>query len=175
MHANRVQFNFPDHTKIIISADGTWCDFYHLPMEAARDFAQNGTLSPSALDDRRHLSHPLQTLLNFMSKPSKTSKSTARKRPEINPMEAGLPEANFFREKIQFIRLVVKEWVTNGGLGLSDMSSEGRLRWKGSRELVNVKVPYKHVWVTVGCQKGDERRVMWYNPRKPDEIISDMP
>lgn len=106
-----------------------------------------------------------------MSKPSKTA---TRQRLEIDPMEAGVPEANAFREKIQFIRLVVKEWVTNGGLGISDMSSEGRLRWKGSRESINVKVPYKHVWVTVGCKNGDERKVMWYNPRKPDEVNPDV-
>jgi hypothetical protein len=54
------------------------------------------------------------------------------------------------------------------------MTPEGRLRWNGSRELVNVKVPYKHVWATVGGKKGDERRVVWFNPRKPNEIVPDM-
>jgi len=168
------QFNFPDHTKIIISADGTWCDFYHLPLEAARDFAAKGTLPSSALDDRQHLSYPLQTLLNFMSKPSRSAKSTTRKRPEINPMLQGIPQANDFRKKVEFIRSVVKEWVTNGGLGISDMTPAGRLRWNGNRELVNVKVPYKHVWVTVGGKNGDERKVVWFNPRKPDELVPDM-
>ena len=37
MATNTRQFNFPDHTKLILSADGSWCDFYHLPLEAARD------------------------------------------------------------------------------------------------------------------------------------------
>jgi hypothetical protein len=109
-----------------------------------------------------------------MSKPSRSAKSTTRKRPEINPMLQGIPQANDFRKKVEFIRLVVKEWVTNGGLGISDMKPAGRLRWNGNRELVNVKVPYKHVWVTVGGKNGDERKVVWFNPRKPDEIVPDM-
>ncbi|RQM06896.1 hypothetical protein DH86_00000018, partial [Scytalidium sp. 3C] len=70
------QFNFPDHTKIVLSADGTWCDFYHLPLEAARDLALKGTISSSALDERQQLSYPLQTLLNFMAKPSRSARST---------------------------------------------------------------------------------------------------
>ena len=165
-----LQFNFPDHTKIVLSADGTWCDFYHLPLEAARDLSQNGTLPATALDDRQRLSYPLQTLLNFMAKPSR---STTRKRPEIDPMIQGIPQANGFRQKIEFIRLVVKEWVSNGGLGKSDMSSEGRLRWLGSRESVNVK-PIKHVWCTVGASHGDQRRVRWFDARNPTAISPDI-
>ncbi|KAH9221671.1 hypothetical protein DL95DRAFT_474226 [Leptodontidium sp. 2 PMI_412] len=168
------QFNFPDHTKIILSADGTWCDLYHLPLEAARDLAVKGTMSAAALNDRRVLSYPVQTLLNFMSKPTRVGKSTSRKRPEIDPMIQGIPQANEFRKKIEFIRSVVNEWTTNGGIGLSDTSIEGRLRWTGSRELINVKIPYKHVWVTVGGQGSDDRKVAWFNPRKADELIPDI-
>ena len=169
--ANYRQFNFPDHTKIVISACGTWCDFYHLPLEAARDLSLNGTLPASALDDRQRLSYPLQTLLNFMSKPSK---STTRRRPEIDPMIQGIPQANHFRKKIDFIRMVVKEWVTKGGLGNSNMEPEGRLRWTGCRELVNVKTPYKHVWVSVGARNGDDRRVAWFDPKRPLDIVPDI-
>ncbi|KAF4628157.1 hypothetical protein G7Y89_g9997 [Cudoniella acicularis] len=138
------QFNFPDHTKIVISADGTWCDFYHLPLEAARDLATKGTISPSALDD------------------------------QIDPMIQGVPEANDFRKKIEFIRLVVKEWTSNGGLGNSNMDPKRRLKWTGHRELINVQAPYKHVWVTVGARNGDERRVAWFDPKDPDKIIPDI-
>lgn len=148
-----------------------WCDFYHLPLEAARDLSEKGTLPAAALDDRQRLSYPLQTLLNFMSKPSKAA---TRRRPEIDPMIQGIPQANFFRKKIEFIRLVVKEWVTNGGLGNSNMEPEKRLRWAGCREIINVKVPYKHVWVTVGANMGDDRRVAWFDPTKPEAIVSDI-
>lgn len=158
----------------MISADGTWCDFYHLPLEAARDLAANGTLAPTALDDRQHLSYPLQTLLNFMVKPPRTAKATSRKRPEIDPMIQGIPQANDFRRKVEFIKSVVKEWVKNEGMGISDMEPSGRLRWSGYRELVDVKVPYKHVWVTVGGRNGDDRRVAWFDPSKPDAIVPDI-
>lgn len=168
------QFNFPDHTKIVLSKDGTWCDFYHLPLEAARDLSEKGTIASSALDDRQHLSYPLQTLLNFMSKPSRPAKSTTRKRPEIDPMIQGIPMANDFRRKVDFIKLIVKEWVTNGGLGNSNMEPEKRLRWGGYRELVEVKVPYKHVWVSVGARNGDERRVAWFDPKKPLVVVPDV-
>jgi hypothetical protein len=124
----------------VLSADGGWCDFYHLPLEAARDLSLKGTLSAAALDDRQHLSYPLQTLLNFMVKPSRPGKTTNRKRPEIDPMIQGIPQANEFRKKVEFIRSVVKEWVNNSGRGISDMTPEGRLRYDGNRELVNVKL-----------------------------------
>lgn len=166
------QFNFPDHTKVVLSADGFWCDFYHLSFECARELTEKGTLPSTALDERQHLSYPLQTLLNFMAKPTRTAKPTIRKRPEIDPMIQGLPQANDFRRKVEFIRCAVKEWVHNGGLGISDMEPKTRLRWMGYREIYDDK-KLKHVWTTVGGRNGDERRVAWYDPRKPQEVIFD--
>jgi hypothetical protein len=132
-------------------------------------------MKSDALDDRQHLSHPLQTLLNFMVKPSRVARPNARKRPEISPMLQGIPKANDFRRKIEFILSIVKEWVSNGGLGKSDMTPNGRLRWKGYREQVNVEIPYKHVWVAVGSDHAtEERKVAWFDPRKPDEIKPDV-
>jgi hypothetical protein len=110
-----------------------------------------------------------------MSKPaSRPVKSTTRRRPEIDPMMQGIPQANDFRRKIEFIKTAVKEWVSNGGLGVSKMEPNSRLRWTGYRELVNVKVPYKHVWVTVGAKDGDDRRVAWFDPKKPEASVPDI-
>lgn len=131
-------------------------------------------MATNALDNRTHLSHPLQTLLNFMAKPSRAGRTYARKRPEIDPMIQGIPEANDFRRKIEFIVKVIKEWVTNGGIGKSNMSPIERLRWQGRRELVNVEIPYKHVWASVGGHGADERRVSMFDPRKPNEITPDV-
>lgn len=89
-------------------------------------------------------------------------------------MLQGIPQANDFRSKVQFIKTIVAEWIRNGGLGNSEMDPKGRLRWGGNRELVNVKVPYKHVWVTVGARNGDDRRVAWFDPKKPKEILPDI-
>ncbi|KAI1004667.1 hypothetical protein K3495_g3551 [Podosphaera aphanis] len=166
-----LQFNFPDHTKIILSDDGVWCDFYHLPLEAARDLSEKGVLPAQALDDRQHLSYPLQTLLNFMPR---STRSRSQRLPEIDPMIQGIPQANDFRRKIEFIVLCIKEWTRNGGIGISDLSVDGRLRWSGARQTVNIKMPYKQVWVCVGGQSTDERKVMWFDPRKPSMILPDI-
>jgi hypothetical protein len=172
------QFNFPDHTKIVIDSTGGWCHFWHLPKDAADRLAKTGTIGAAALDDRAMLSYPLQTLLNFQTKPSTSSRptrtSTTRKRPEIDPELQGIPAANDFRRKITFIKNVVKEWVTNGGMGNSDMSREGRLRWKGFRETLNSSAPQKHVWVTVGARWGDQRLSTYVDPRKPWELGEDV-
>ncbi|KAI9053507.1 hypothetical protein LZ554_002462 [Drepanopeziza brunnea f. sp. 'monogermtubi'] len=169
-----LQFNFPDHTKIVISTDGKWCDFYPLPLEAVRELVTKGTIAAASLNDRQHLSYPLQTLLNFMSKPSRPTKPTSRRHPEIDPMLQGILQANDFRRKVEFIRDVVSEWTINGGIGISDLSFTGRLRWKGSRETVNVKVPTKHVWVAVGGRGTDDRKVAFYDPLKPNDAMPDI-
>ncbi|RKF58617.1 putative serine threonine protein kinase [Erysiphe neolycopersici] len=167
----RLQFNFPDHTKIILSADGTWCDFYHLPIKAARDLEEKGILLPQTLDERQHLSYPLQTMLNFTIR---TIRTRSNRQPEIDPKILDIPEANNLRLKIEFIVQCINEWTTNGGIGISDLSVEGRLRWSGARQKVDTKVPYKHVWVCVGGRATDERKVMWFDPRVPDLILPDI-
>ncbi|CRK32168.1 hypothetical protein BN1708_018932, partial [Verticillium longisporum] len=103
-----LQFNFPDHTKLVINAAGTWCHFWHLPQDAAESLAKTGTLDPKSLDERSTLSYPLQTLLNFQTKPSARTTTTTRRRPEIPADLQGIPAANDFRRKIHFIKDVVK-------------------------------------------------------------------
>jgi serine/threonine protein kinase len=169
-----LQFNFPDHTKIVIDSTGTWCHFWHLPQDAAERLATTGTIGAAALDDRAMLSYPLQTLLNFQAKPSAArstrTTSTTRRRPEIDPELQGIPAANDFRRKVEFIKDVIKEWVSNGGLGNSSMTREGRLRWMGHRETFHATAPQKQVWVTVGARWGDQRLSTYVDPRKPWEL-----
>jgi hypothetical protein len=136
-----------------------------------------GSLDGAALDERAMLSYPLQTLLNFQSKPSAarpTQTRTTRRRPELPAELQGIPAANDFRRKIEFIKNAVKEWVTNGGIGNSAMDPIKRLRWAGCRETVNVPIPAKHIWVTVGARQGDERLSAYVDARKPTEIVEDI-
>ncbi|KAK5663387.1 hypothetical protein OQA88_3815 [Cercophora sp. LCS_1] len=177
-----MQFNFPDHTKIVLDATGTWCHFWHLPQDVAKKFEETGTLPESALDGRTVLSYPLQTLLNFTAPPrqpapragTRSASNPTRHRPEISPELQGIPAANQLRRKIEFIRDIVREWNTNGGIGNSDMSREKRLRWTGVRETKNVQIPTKHVWVTIGARWGDERLSAYVDPRKPAELGPDI-
>ncbi|KAL1880191.1 hypothetical protein VTK73DRAFT_6222 [Phialemonium thermophilum] len=177
-----MQFNFPDHTKIVLDATGTWCHFWHLPQDAAKRLEETGSLDEAALDNRTVLSYPVQTLLNFSTvvrQPAqrggmRSASNPTRWRPEIRPELQGIPAANQFRRKVEFIRDVVREWNANGGIGNSDMSREGRLRWTGARETRNVPIPAKHVWVTIGARWGDERRCAYVDPRNPAELGPDI-
>ncbi|KAK9425076.1 putative Kinase-like domain-containing protein [Seiridium unicorne] len=173
-----LQFNFPDHTKIVLDSTGTWCHFWHLPQEAAVKLAQTGELDETALDERAVLSYPLQTLLNFATKPAirptrNAQSSQTRKRPEISPMLQGIPAANDFRRKVDFIKNVIKEWVTNDGMGNSNMSRDKRMMWTGYRETV-IAGPSKHVWVTIGARWGDERFSAIVDPKNPHELGEDV-
>lgn len=110
-----------------------------------------------------------------MKKPSTRNGMASRRRAiQVDPMIQGIPAANDFRRKVEFIKAIVGEWITNGGIGQSAMEPESRLRWLGNRELVNVKVPFKHVWVTVGAYGGDDRRVAWFDPREPSQVVPDI-
>ncbi|KAJ2997807.1 hypothetical protein NUW58_g537 [Xylaria curta] len=162
-----LQFNFPDHTKLVLDATGTWCHFWHLPLDPAEKLAATGELDESALDERGVLSYPVQTLLNFTTKPAmRPTRNPTRKRPEIDPEIQGIPGANDFRRKIEFILRIIKEWISNNGLGNCRMDREHRLMWMGSRETRHSS-PSKHIWVTIGARWGDSRYTAVVDPKNP--------
>ncbi|KAL8403646.1 hypothetical protein RB594_008775 [Gaeumannomyces avenae] len=178
-----MQFNFPDHTKIVVDATGTWCHFWHLTEEAAHRLANEGTLDETSLDQRTVLSYPLQTLLNFNVSSAKTVRAgnPSWRRPEIAPELRNIPAANDFRRKIEFMRTVVREWIGGGGVGTGDRSPEGRLRWRGHRMTERAQPSpgappgmQKHVWVTIGALRGDYRATAWFDPKNPDDIKPDL-
>lgn len=138
--------------------------------------SRTGELQESSLDNRAVLSYPLQTLLNF-TMPSTTSVSASqagRHRPAIAREIQGIPDANGFRPKIQFMQQVVQEWVKNGGMGRSDMSRDGRLRWNGTRQTKNTECVTKHVWVTVGARGQDSRHAVYVDSRQPTMLLEDI-
>ncbi|KAI9842269.1 MAG: Cell cycle serine/threonine-protein kinase cdc5/MSD2 [Sclerophora amabilis] len=134
------QFNFPDHTKLVLSRDGKHCDLYHLPEEAARQLGKTGRLTENALDKRSLLSYPTQSLLRG----SHGSKSFA-----------AITTANDFRKKISFIQNLFSIWLTNGGIGCTD--PDNKIEWQGMRENKGEGKVEKLVWVTVGAHGGDRR------------------
>lgn len=170
------QFNFPDHTKIVLDSTGKWCHFWHLSEKAAERLARTGELDESSLDNRAVLSYTLQTLLNFtMSNMTSVAASqSGRHRPVIPKELQGIPEANGFREKVKFMLKVVKEWVVNGGIGMSDMSRKDRLKWDGVRQTKGAELVTKHVWVTVGARGGDSRHAVWVDSRQPTTLLEDI-
>lgn len=167
-----MQFNFPDHTKLVLDAAGTHCHFWHLPLDAAEMLREDGQLDTVALDSRTVLSYPLQTMLN-MNRASSVSASTSRSgrvRPQIGDQVRAIPEANDFRRKVEFIRQVVREWVSNEGIGNARTDRASRIKWLGSRETFGITAPQKHVWVSVGARWGDHSASCLVDPRTPSEL-----
>ncbi|GME34038.1 uncharacterized protein K452DRAFT_294428 [Neofusicoccum parvum] len=134
------QFNFPDHTKLVISSDGCFCNFTCLSPEAAEYLEQYGEVPYRYIKTRNTLTTSLRTLLN----------ATGEKGAPIK----ALAEANYLTEKLRFIMKVMEGWVAGGGLGCSTKET-ARLRWEGPL----VEDEKKQEWVTVGRFGGDAPRI----------------
>ena len=135
------QFNFPDHTKLVISEDGTWIDFYHLPIEAAQALRKGDSLKAGALDERKVLSYAVSVMLCGHHGADTFGQ---------------VIKANELRQKLEFVRDIIKTWIDNGGLGCMTPGTQ-RLTWTGLAERGGSNKKQKLVWVTVGAKGGDER------------------
>lgn len=155
------QFNFPDHTKLVISPGRTrssspWIDFYHLSPSAARYFSAKGKMHPSGFDTRAVASDEAATFLSIVN--GNTLNAVEDRIREIL-------EANSFTQKISFLKDVLKGWIKHGRLGgrpLPSRSSSGEdsvppeMFWQGTQERSQTgSHGTKFVWVTVGAPDGD--------------------
>ncbi|KAL2041555.1 hypothetical protein N7G274_005937 [Stereocaulon virgatum] len=132
------QFNFPDHTKLVISEGGSWLDFYHLPFPAAKKLKSGGILEPGDLAERSVLCYPTSIMLSGSYRGHDFK---------------DLMKENELDVKMTFIRDVVGVWAIEGGLGC--MGRKKGVRWDGMMEKGG-----KLVWVTVGAKGGDGRYEM---------------
>jgi hypothetical protein len=131
------QFNFPDHTKLVISPGRTrssspWIDFYHLSPSAARYFAAKGKMHPSGFDTRAIASDEAATFISIANGSSSNS---------VEERIREILDANSFMEKIGFMKEVLKGWIKYGRLG--------------GRPSTNKTPSGVDVWVTVGAPDGD--------------------
>lgn len=134
------QLHFPDHTKLVFSADGLHVSATLVSVEGAAAMAATNELPARLLRDREIIEHPIDALLS-------SSHSNAE---EIRLAE--LVKANMFEEKLSFLLQVLDQWVGGGGLGCAQ-DTDDRLQWEG----LWVKDHSKKVdWVTVGRHGGDE-------------------
>lgn len=132
------QFNFPDHTKLVISDNGALLDFYHLPIQAAELVKNGGFVDAAALADRSVLSYPTIVMLRGEYRGHYFN---------------DFIEANELWEKVGFVRDVVGSWAREGGLGC--MGGRKGVKWEGMMEKGG-----RLVWVTVGAKGGDGRYEM---------------
>ena len=107
-----VQFNFPDKTKLIFSPDGNFVSFYHLPSDVGRKVQQKEFVQ-AELDHTMVLHMPLSIMLSCS--------------PAVNQWLFELLDANEFRQKVKFIKDVLRVWEQNGGPG----KGRDKLDWTG--------------------------------------------
>jgi myosin-1 len=130
------QFNFPDHTKMVLSSDAGTCKFLCLPMEATPALT-DGTkaLAWKYVKARSILQGSLQQLLYGSADKEDSYKEQT--------------ESNLLRMKMEFIHSLVAEWCQQGGLGcLVDPKNHA---WVGP-QLEETK---RMDWASVGRYGGD--------------------
>ncbi|KAL1969222.1 hypothetical protein VTN77DRAFT_476 [Rasamsonia byssochlamydoides] len=158
------QFNFPDHTKLVISHGSSrgaspWIDFYHLSPSAARYLSAKGKMHPSGFDTRAVASDEAAAFLAIASAPP-DAVTDERLREVL--------EANSFLQKMDFVRDVLSGWIRWGRLGGRPPGSTvakgddaqveypREIFWEGPQERPSSGGNGgKYVWVTVGAQGGD--------------------
>ncbi|KAE9975178.1 hypothetical protein BLS_002732 [Venturia inaequalis] len=129
------QFNFPDHTKLVLSSDGRFCSFTCLLPEAMAHLHEHNELPFKFIKTRNVLPGTLDSLLYGDAK------------------TVIITEANLLREKLGFIAAVVGQWVDGGGLGRCPDAKIQRMPWTGPR----LEDGKKEEWITVGRFGGDSR------------------
>ncbi|KAI9369399.1 hypothetical protein BJX61DRAFT_519779 [Aspergillus egyptiacus] len=148
------QFNFPDHTKLVLAPGRTrnsspWMDFYHLSPSAARYLAAKGKMHPSGFETRAVVSDEVATFLSIAYGTSTSS---------LDERVGEVLDANSFLQKISFIKDVLKGWIRHGRLG-GRSSTDGvatEMFWEGAQERHSGSSGgSKFVWVTVGAPGGD--------------------
>ena len=128
------QVNFPDHTKLVVSADGLWLDFYHITVAAAKRLEAGGRLGNQDLTDRKPLCYPTAYMLSGHYKGTDFS---------------DIVKSNQLRDKVVFFRDLVGFWVKAGGMGRTG-GKKGI--WEGLTD-----GPAKHAWVSVGAIGADAK------------------
>ncbi|ETN36883.1 uncharacterized protein HMPREF1541_07870 [Cyphellophora europaea CBS 101466] len=136
-----MQFNFPDHTKLVIYKDTStrtpdYCvDMIYLEPGDATDVAKYGRLTRDALERRDQMTLSLSDIMSDA----------------LRNNESDVVSTNEIREKLQWIRAVLSIWIREGGVGFM---GEEKLGWSGLQEKRDEKKGYMQ-WVTVGKLGGD--------------------
>ncbi|KAF2228647.1 Pkinase-domain-containing protein [Viridothelium virens] len=139
-----LQFNFPDHTKLVLSPLGTSVSLTHLTAVAARHLRAQRELPQKYIRQRATLACSTEALLRGTSI---GGDGELRRFGEV-------VRANAVREKLELVRGVVEGWIEGGGLGRIGEGKDAReVFWDGQMAEDSGK---KLEWVTVGRFGGDE-------------------
>ncbi|KAL9598906.1 MAG: hypothetical protein Q9219_004171 [cf. Caloplaca sp. 3 TL-2023] len=151
------QFNFPDHTKLVLHADGRWIDFFYMPPAALRRLKAGKPLDQPMLDSRRRLGDEPGRLLRLCGGSVEGGERRGVEGEADGELRA-VVQANEMKGKILFVMDVLAVWVREGGLGV--LGVEGRfLKWGGWQAKKGL------AWVSVGARGGD----VYYKMALPPE------
>ncbi|KAL8988450.1 MAG: hypothetical protein Q9177_002483 [Variospora cf. flavescens] len=134
-----LQFNFPDHTKLILHQEGKWIDFYYLPSAVFERLKSGKVLDHQMLLARKLLQYPPETLLRLSCGHAATPQTKTLKE---------VVQGNKVQSKIHFARDIIAVWVREGGLGkLGDDCKY--MKWDGFQAKPGL------AWASVGANGGD--------------------
>jgi len=130
--------NFPDHTKLVVSADGYSVSATLVSIEGAMAMAVNNVIPSGMLSNRQVFALSTAQMVQLSRNPS------------TNDQVTRLLRANMIEEKLEFLGQLLDQWIGGGGLGCA-RTTDSRLQWEGlwARDSV------KSEWTTVGRHGGD--------------------
>lgn len=132
------QFNFPDHTKLILYGDGKWIDLYYMPPAMMKRLKSGRPLDQQMLDGRKKLGYSPATFVQLCSSDGATARTEELKT---------IVQVNEMQSKISFVKSVVDIWVQAGGLGR--LGENKYVKWDGFQAKKGL------AWVSVGANGGD--------------------
>ncbi|KAF2806649.1 uncharacterized protein BDZ99DRAFT_573394 [Mytilinidion resinicola] len=109
------QFNFPDHTKLVFSADGEYCQFFCLTLDATEHLAEYGQVPFKYIRNREVLKSSIHNLLHGTGSVAMSYRK--------------ITEANLLGKKLEFVVTLMDQWIASGGIGcVTDLD---KLSWTG--------------------------------------------
>jgi hypothetical protein len=159
-----LQFDFPDHTKVVLSPGGEWIELHHLDPSLSSALHSDLPISSSGSSTSSQTEHappsagihPTQVPLPPSPGTIKAYRASLRVPTRLffagkaseNRVLKELARANELKEKLGFVKDVVRMWSRNGGIG---NQSSDRLIWGGLGA----------DWIASSSDGGGGRRVGW--------------
>ena len=136
------QFNFPDHTKLLVYRSNQiddrrlMLDLYYLQPEDATYLAKYGSMSERSMERRDSVSCPISQIFG-----------------NGDAKYGNIFTTNQVLGKLSWIRGVFSVWIREGGLG---RTGKEKLAWSGLQDQATERSKkVSMVWVTVGRDGGD--------------------
>ncbi|KAJ4296289.1 class II myosin [Kalmusia sp. IMI 367209] len=133
------QFNFPDHTKLVLSSDAGYGKLVCLSMEGTAVLRDTNKVPWDFVKSRETLHGSLQQLLYGSVRQEDSYKE--------------LTEANDLRGKLEFIQTIIQDWISGGGLGCLAVLKD--YEWRGVQPASDRK---RHDWASAVSKRAGRKK-----------------